>query len=216
MDAITAFLRIGTKYELEDLRSETIHILSARYPSDLQAWDSRPHPHELPIQIDDAMCFKAANIAQEIGLLSILPACLYDVCTCGYSAILDGLVVNVNENGEQGIAALTPETFELAIRGFLSLQTRQLASTHLCLHSNSAYMFSSCRGDSDCENQRRRIFQVLYEQGPRVIALDRLDDHIGALCDACQADCINASMLGRMVTWAVLPKMFGLPPWEEI
>ncbi|TCD63693.1 hypothetical protein EIP91_005098 [Steccherinum ochraceum] len=80
--AISAWLRLGTKYQLDRLRDETIRMLKARYPSTLQAYDallerSRQYAikeanHRNWVQEDGDII--ALNLARKFGLHTILPA----------------------------------------------------------------------------------------------------------------------------------------------
>ncbi|KAJ6452458.1 hypothetical protein C8R45DRAFT_1040702 [Mycena sanguinolenta] len=76
---VAVMLRLGKKYEFDQLREDAVTRLERRFPttfSSFQAGANRSGIVEYPGLVYDAM-----NLARTTGLRSILPAALYSACT---------------------------------------------------------------------------------------------------------------------------------------
>lgn len=217
--AVAAYLRLRKKYEISELRSEAIKLLSHWYPSTLQKWDET---RDCRPQDEDEYCldFKVANLAQEMGLLFILPACLYAICDRDdFTSILDGVAVD-HSTGKR--LKLEAETRERALRGFVALHTDHHPTIFKCLLAGPE-AFQSCTSGSilGCQEVRKAVFTGFFDDGapPLVRALGKwYDGHTGGcgLCDGCRKDGRKLFDESRQEIWQSLPMTFRLPPWEEL
>lgn len=158
-----------------------------------------------------------ANLAQEMGLLFVLPSCLYNICdTQGFDGILDG-----REGELKGIVR------DRALRGFMSLHMDYHRALYECFFADND-TFSSCNGKTECDRARKNLFGWLYEDGPLVgglmdwgylydcsLVVNAWDDGF-KLCERCLHESRKVMDANRKTVWQSLPEAFGLPPWEEM
>ncbi|KAJ7605105.1 hypothetical protein DFH06DRAFT_260645 [Mycena polygramma] len=92
---VAAMLRLGKKYEFDQLREDAVARLERSFPTSLEHF--RKRQKRAQIVSYEGLMYDAVNLAREMGLLSILPAALYCASADGpeiaevHRAILHGL-----------------------------------------------------------------------------------------------------------------------------
>jgi len=110
---LAAFLRLGTKYEIAQLRSEAMERLSAEYPSQLEKWDERCARSKAQIKPRRGLDFDVINLALEANALSLLPAAFYSyLMDYDCEEVLGGII-----REDLSVAKLSDEYREVCIRG---------------------------------------------------------------------------------------------------
>jgi hypothetical protein len=72
---VHSLLRLGTKYEIEDLRAEALYCLKQLLPGDLQSWDNALNSPPIPYEQIDFISM--ANLTNELGLDTLHARALY-------------------------------------------------------------------------------------------------------------------------------------------
>lgn len=69
-------IRMGRKYELEQLRNEALVRLTSEFPIKMEAWESLPPVYTHLVE-RDGLLFDIVNLALENDIRSILPSAYY-------------------------------------------------------------------------------------------------------------------------------------------
>jgi hypothetical protein len=210
---VAAFLRLGSKYEIAQLRSEAVKRLSIEYPSELDKWDSVVVTPWAEIQSHKGIHFNVVNLAREVGLTSILPAAYYSACEInGFEQILEGAC-----GEDDQLVTLSVENQKVCMRGWGSLVRTQHDQTFKWLATQDDTLFQACRSREKCNNTRMKVFHSTFRCGPVCYALAswQAGDEAG-LCGSCIAASRRMHDDGRANIWNHLPFAFDLPGWEEL
>jgi len=210
---VAAFLRLGSKYEIPQLRSEAVKRLSIEYPSKLDKWDAMILTPWGEIQSHRGIHFSVINLAQEVGLTSILPAAFYSACEInGFGQILEGVC-----GDDDRLVILSAENQKVCMRGWGSLVHTQHDQTFKWLATADNTLFQACRTREKCNNTRMKVFHNTFRCGPVCYALAswQAGDEAG-LCGTCVAVSKKMHDAGRTIIWNYLPLAFDLPGWEEL
>lgn len=211
---VAAFLRIGTKYEIEILRTEGIKRLFYEYPSNMSdyygidAWSR--------IDNSDWVDIDAANLAREQNLLSSLPAALYLICS-GYDA--EGLITGIERN-DGTIAKISPTGLITCLAARESLAKLQKQTTFAWADS-PASIYSSCKTPQKCVESRTQIMLGLFLPPASICGLDHwrygsTGHLVKGMCTRCIKVAEKLHIDGRTDFWNALPGIFGLPEWDEL
>ena len=213
-ESVAAFLRLGTKYSIRQLRMQAMKLLFAEYPTTLEKWDvtaPKDHPR---IRYESGIHFRVANLASEVGLHAILPACLYYHFedTDGHDNILNGSF----EDG-QLVAELSPENKLIALRGWFRLLKKQHETTYKWLDTDGS-LFPGCQTMQKCDVVRRDIFYRSFRRYTYCVPLAQWDptDENAGLCQFCVVTSKQLHNEGRTKVWQELPSTFDLPGWDEL
>jgi hypothetical protein len=210
---VAAFLRLGNKYAIPQLRAEAVKRLSAEYPSTLANWDlSVKHPFS-KLADSHGLDFDVINLAHEIGVLSLVPAAMY--CFCERDALEEVLEGVVREDGSMLI--LSAENQRVLVRGWKILRELLHKETYKWLDTQDAGMFYDCVQRVKCDTTRRKLFYDYFRGRTACCALPEWDpvDETG-LCGPCVQKSKTSHEAGRVNVWNKLPSVFGLSEWDEL
>lgn len=207
---VAAFLRLGTKYEIHDLRAEGLRCLLADYPSTLEQYDelrNEKNWRKLAIEPQVGRSFDIANLAREAGVLSVLPVVLYSCCRIfDNEGIFEGCQI---QDGKYAALSLADQKICIVAKDKLyALQAREtfswlgIGSDDIC-------------PDILCKNTRKNVFQAVWYPKPKCAALDPWIWST-KLCGNCATDARTKHEAGRAEVWSQLPSIFGLPEWEDL
>ena len=212
---VAAFLKLGTKYNIAQLRSEAVERLSYEYPSSLEVYDELCLDRWKKITFENGINFNVANLAREVGLTSILPAVLYSICESRHfiEEILDG------EPGKDGRRVTLSFGYQrlciLARERLLELRQNQ---TFKWLSTVGEY--EDCNHPETCAIEGMRLFRRVFRSKPLCMALESWGImyyyYQAEFCDPCIAEFKKMHNAGRISVWNELPSIFGLPGWEEL
>jgi hypothetical protein len=144
---VAAFLKLGTKYDITQLRSEAVERLSYEYPSSLKAYDESCLDSWKKITLENGVTFGVANLAQEVGLTSILPAVFYSICSSHdfVEEMLDG------EPGEDGQrVTLSSDCQRICISAWERLIELQHNQTFKWLSAVDLLSSEDCKNPEEC------------------------------------------------------------------
>ncbi|KAJ6472837.1 hypothetical protein C8R47DRAFT_987629 [Mycena vitilis] len=208
---VAAMLRLGKKYEFDQLREDAVTRLERSFPLSLEHF--RERKERAQIVPYDGLTYDAVNLARETGLLSILPAALY--CASAHSseiadvhrAILqglpgaDGAPVHLNSDDKAVcILAMSP----------LLTQERKEPYSWLEPTAKPAFPHPRCRLASDI------IRDVLFSGVPTFAQIGQAAVFRTLFCPECSVVVDTHISEGEAKLWAQLPGIFGLPSWEDI
>ena len=202
---------MGTKYEIAQLRSDAVKRLSYEYPSSLKEFDESYIMPWKKITFEKGITFSVANLAQEIGLTSILPAVFYRICASNdfIEEVLDG------ERGEIGQQLTLSSDWQricvLARERLLEMQHNQ---TFRWAADGPSYQ---CKRRDKCDIESMKVFRQIFRNKPSCIALDPWKTkYEKGFCSLCVARFKEIHDVGRLNIWNQLPSVFGLPGWDEL
>ncbi|GBE89310.1 hypothetical protein SCP_1503180 [Sparassis crispa] len=92
--AVEALVRLGQKYEIQDLREQGLVLLKAVFPDNFLAWNASLKANSedtstVVMETTDAIA--AVNLARVIGCRSMLPAALYRCCQLSAAELCGGV-----------------------------------------------------------------------------------------------------------------------------
>jgi hypothetical protein len=205
---VAAFLRLGTKYEIPDLRAEATKRLVTDYPLGLELLEPRTN-EKISIQPYYGKIFDVVNLAREMGILSILPVALYSCCCNDNQIILEGCY---KQDGKY--VALSSADQKICILAKDKLLAFQVQETFGWLGVDIS---EDICPQSRCKNLRKRVFQLIWLPKPKCVALEfwqpKWSDE---LCVHCGAAAHVVHVAGRAEIWRQLPSIFGLPGWDDL
>ncbi|KAJ7475429.1 hypothetical protein B0H11DRAFT_1810339 [Mycena galericulata] len=212
---VSAMWRLGKKYGFDELRDDALRRLEGHFPSTLvglqaRQWGPLQAPAESLISPYPGRTIDSINLARETGLVSILPAALYMVCT-----------QNANQR----------DNHELIMSGLLGADNRLVylsdADKKLCLLVMSDLVEKQWKGPYSwtkdvgarctyCKATNQVVKQTLGFPIPNIYALSPSMVGKAQLCAHCAASCQTVFSDGQKALWDELPGLFGLPSWPDI
>jgi len=206
---IAAFLRLGQKYEIDQLRSEAVTRLSYDFPTTLEEFDQSFK--ETLSHCDGVLLFTSINLARECNLLSVLPSALYACSnTMAVQDILRGVLL---DDGTRCI--MSPVDQEGCITGWFTLLEKQATKTLKWVDPRES--FAGCTNPQGCDAGRSTLLRFFWHPVPKLFPLIRWDPIFDStFCSFCSQKSREIHEAGRQSVWNEIPSIFGLPEWEEL
>ena len=195
----SSLLRMTTKYQFKELRSQILLDLLPAYPTKLSEYEKSscrgetvfgsptPHPHSV------LNLFLACNVG------FALPFAYYRACIAGDPA---SFATSAEE------AALPPDTLEMALRGQARLKREEVGLA-------KKVAFRDCAKGGELAGRRAEVFNWIH---PGMVTqsgiLERGEFKESKYCAPCSQSCVQELSEAKENTWENLPSYFGLPPWE--
>ncbi|KZP10321.1 hypothetical protein FIBSPDRAFT_838656 [Athelia psychrophila] len=214
LEVITAFLRLGSKYEIEALRSEALNRLFFEFPSDLAGIDKVFFGEGSGTMIKFEVDWKFidfVNLVREHNILSILPFALYWCCKTWSATDLE----KGQRRTDNTISTLHPVNERACLRAYLEILKLKHITFDWLICPQSCY--SGCTSRDRCSVARDKLLKSTFFP----VALRgwintwRVSYEIGQ-CNACILVAKRLHNSGRQKAWDALPGAFGLPAWEEL
>lgn len=212
---VAAYLRLGKKYEITQLRTEALDILHYDFPSSLDEYDRNTTP-----RIDDfqpSTNVQVINLARETGTHVLLPAAFYGLCNYGLS--IDD-VLAIPDPTSLDSSSLSSEDQLLVVLGCHRLSDMKLKVTYAWMSNANTHAVSlHCLTPQSCTTAiKSAFFASTFSNHSKFDALTSWE-HIPwyqFMCDPCTADARRQHDEGRVQVWDRLPCIFGLPEWPEL
>ncbi|KAF8452873.1 hypothetical protein L210DRAFT_3315703, partial [Boletus edulis BED1] len=209
VSVVTAFLRLGKKYEIRWLFDEACWRIKECYPSSLFSLLFLPPDLKHPVTGRDKYDFQLINLAREFGLLSLLPVAMYRcVCSSPLTAILDGYYF------DGSLYHLTPANQKSCIMGRDKLlELRSLTFGWLKRQR------PCCIDEVKCALGNFATITELWctdrpsSRDPFMRWDPRWDSRF---CSNCMIFCHREIEDGREDAWDGLPSAFGFSSWERL
>ena len=87
---VQSLLRLGKKYEVDDLYKWALRRLEAFFPDTLDAWNAAAS--DPPFRYEKADLISMAKLTRELELTNLYPRALYKCCVRPRRSIIEGLV----------------------------------------------------------------------------------------------------------------------------
>jgi hypothetical protein len=178
-----------------------LSILTALYPFSLEAWLGRSRSAGYFIANGDA--FKTLNLALELQICSILPGVFFECTAHTPRAIFNADIQDGNK-----------ET---------CLSVREDFVTEYCPRINRSLFMARPSHPLVCENSLGCDSARLEYLGINTISVtidgiftQELEWDSLSLCENCTAAAQADFRLERLALWNNLPRIFDLPPWDEL
>jgi hypothetical protein len=211
ISVIAAFLRLGDKYGIDQLRSEAVSRLTSVFSTTLEERD-RNWERKSSIITDieyTRSLFTAVNLGRECNLPSVLPAAMHACSSVQAKYILRGV-----HFGDGTRCIMSPADQEACITGRLILLERQGTKTLKWLDPKESY--AGCYQPQACDRERQGVFQGFWYPLPKFMPLVRWNDKKVSFCKFCSKKSSDLHNAGRQGIWDELPSIYGLPEWEEL
>ena len=204
-----AFLRLGEKYDIEQLMDEGKARLCCAFEPTLSVAAKMSSFHSGTLSLfpgitgGDPHNFQVMNLLQEMGLKAPLPLAMYQCVTaCPLIAIVDGYKF------DGSFCSLSPANLQSWI-----LMKNILENFRIRL-AQSLRVSNNCVVQSSCVLHIRRLWAdeatVGQPFGPWRHEWDKL------FCDSCRGDLNMWRNAAILKAWNQLPTAFGFDSWAEV
>jgi len=202
---VAAFLRLGKKYEIKELYEEARACLMSDFPDTLSSWQSRTT--SIVSSSRKALAINVVNLAQEGGILRVLPAAFYECLTqCSLRELECGV------KGEGEIATLTPKNRETCVSAWKPFEGCAARTYSWLKYGNITP--TQCHSHI-CVNQRYWTISLKLYPTSSCQPLDRFDHSWNAdVCSSCSNHALSTHNSNRVQAWNDLPTLFDLPGWN--
>ncbi|PIL26261.1 hypothetical protein GSI_12017 [Ganoderma sinense ZZ0214-1] len=224
---ISAAIRLGDKYKLVELYSQSLDYLKRYFPSTLDSWTALES--YVPPGWRDVEAIGVVNLARTLsGELSILPAALV-ACICGGGSQSaengsrdaennSGIVYGIaREDGSQEV--LSPRDLSICFDGKTSLRSATIAA--FC-RTFEPTVSRGCKTSGDCKRALRNVLLSLEKNLKALLDGDPFaayHEFTGGgidICSSCMSAVKKQSLKERMRVWDRLPELLGVevPGWK--
>ncbi|KZP28189.1 hypothetical protein FIBSPDRAFT_276064 [Athelia psychrophila] len=211
---VAAFLRLGKKYEIELLHAEALKRLRYEFPSTLGGHNKCNRG--AMISLGDDIAVAVANLAREQSLLSVLPLALYQCCNSSSHQGGEPQIAGIGPIQNDTTAVLSSVNVRACFAAWNSLSIAQARSTLAWMDSDK---YPTCTSPERCAKIRRNTLRTVFFPFVSFSGLDTWRDFPwldGEMCSSCNAVAEKLHNDGRVEFWDALPRIFGLPGWDEL
>ncbi|RPD58570.1 hypothetical protein L226DRAFT_572898 [Lentinus tigrinus ALCF2SS1-7] len=202
-DRLSAWIRIGIKYQIDGLVQEALEYLRQVYPDDLDVYwrENRTERAKLlsPIGI--------VNLARLTGALDLLPVALMDCCQME-SGIVEGF-----QRGDGTFERLSDHDLELCFKARDKLIEEQMKLLHQLLDIRAPSL-NECQ-DSDCEDEINIYWRSLVSVGlcaptPLGPWVSSIKTNMPELCSECRTALVDRAVTVGRDIFSRLPDIMGV------
>jgi hypothetical protein len=211
---VIGVLRIAHEYAVQPFIKRALFHMETFFPSSLDAKKVYDDDDECPVDVGSILScdLEALQVATEVGALWNLPSIIYECCTFSLTEIMD--------RGEWDILPTSLKRQVLLSHG---KQKYGASTVSDFLLADSA---DDCKEIENCNAGKLRWLKVVdnwRKEGRDSVPLEFWDDSDwndmavdGDFCEACLAEFKRSYSQQRKLFWEGLPKIFGLPDWDEL
>jgi len=204
---VSAFLRLGKKYEIKELYEDAKACLLSDFPDAWMEWHSRSKSIVSPSR--KALLINVVNLAQDIGLRRVLPAAFY---ACLTQCSLQEIQCGVQEEGE--VTALSPRNRAICISAWQPFQSCAIRTFSWLDPANFP---KQCQSKNSCTEHRYALMGRKFYPAPSCEPLEYFDSSWNAnVCSVCSDYAKSNHGSNRFAAWSQLPSLFSLPAWHEL
>ncbi|KAF8217107.1 hypothetical protein K438DRAFT_1798313 [Mycena galopus ATCC 62051] len=214
--AISAFVRLGRKYDFKYLFDSAVARLISEFPATLEEFDAINVDSDFStIESCPGIFFSIIALLSQDNILSALPsAYFFAVISNSLAGLFDG---DAKEDGTR--VFLPPVDFRRCCIGQQRLLIEQFQPGY-------TYGWILERQSEDCTNalrcrEAREALAALYLKNPmvvRILETPKSQERFlkSKFCSGCVRHAAESMATGRKKTWEELPGFFDLPPWSEL
>ncbi|KDQ56550.1 hypothetical protein JAAARDRAFT_207676 [Jaapia argillacea MUCL 33604] len=206
---VSAVLRLGRKYCIDDLRGDALSCLETDFPCTLKEYLKFGRDW----QAIDGSCgttIEVIRLAREVDLLKILPVAFYVTSEFDSPMWLE-LAFDGKRQDDGTVVKLSSED-----------QARLVNGRERLVRAQAKHSFSWLDGcvpnkKAGCRWAKAKLLRKLWYPCPQVVALSPWDEEWeSGLCTECIAAAKHAFEEGKKQVWDELPAIFDLPPWGTL
>ena len=214
----SSLLRITTKYEMPNVRSQLLEVIRDAYPETFEGLDpskalgesvfSGPTPHPNAV----------LNLFVQQNLTSALPMAYYMAVRRGPMSLVG--------RGLPASARLPPETLQATIQGLFTLREMELKETHRLIFGSKGSRSCSqlncpsrnAMGPGVSEAHQKIVDRIVdtVRSGTKLLQVLSLREVCGGdsleFCEGCVGAWETGHADMRKKAWTALPDVFGLNP----
>ncbi|KAF6759108.1 hypothetical protein DFP72DRAFT_1064071 [Ephemerocybe angulata] len=229
-DMVKALIKMGTKYDIGQLRQEGFLRMRMEFPSCLLEYELvhfPPHGRSnvwKSIEYRSGVAFEVANFAFEHELTEILPTCYFFCITTHRDDLLDGIV----EAGRR--VELSPTVQRICLAGLKKLGKRYNTAFSWVdkFDGDNAEVaaYPHCDNPDDCLTNGKPLICALWRPQKSLAYMlypwsklrPRLEIlHSGFnICASCLDGVEDTVDFSAEQIWNDLPSYFGLPSWKDL
>ncbi|KIM76197.1 hypothetical protein PILCRDRAFT_652388 [Piloderma croceum F 1598] len=214
MHVVETYLRLGTKYHMEEFRTQAVKRLSYEFPATLEELDTMDNHSRINACASYAdEIFTVINLARSHDLPRVLPWAF--TAACGLLSFED-----IFRKTGPTQPYLSQEDQQICVVGWRRLLKEQRLTTFAwlkagcsrltCKHAMQTILIDELLSSDD-------PFRKVVPTKPECIALARWQKGWEEnLCSSCMVMARASHRRGRQRMWDALPSIFGLPEWAEL
>ncbi|KAF7984434.1 hypothetical protein HWV62_14506 [Athelia sp. TMB] len=218
IERVAALLRLGQKYDFEALRTEALHRIYYEIPTTLEDFASRKRCSQIDTEVGYTFWPNLLKLAREHNLQSVLPLALY---RCSGGINLDS--EDPSDPFGKLRSLISVEDQILLLSCFTRLMRLHKLLTRNWLQS-VPNPFPACENARSCNDAHDFHLRDAVCLKLGLVALDDGDTYVSYLsilmsyriCQPCKEAIKAMHNAVRRDFWAQLPKIFGLPAWDEL
>ena len=208
---IASILKLGSKYQFDDLRKEAIDVLHHICDGDKQLSPSNLENH---VHIYRGILIDMANLTAEHGLVNLLPVILLSIASYRKNPL--HAIVEGKQRPDGSTATLDLALMKTVLLGRQKLYADYIAYRFSWIHETD----ERCHSIDACMDIKRRAALRIFPLGTvcthDVVAAGWVESWGRGLCKNCLDDAQEVYRDGLDRIWTALPSYFGLPTWEEL
>ncbi|KAJ6519075.1 hypothetical protein C8R45DRAFT_950164 [Mycena sanguinolenta] len=207
---VGAFIRLGRKYDFEDLFDSAVARLISTCPATLEEYDAL-RGRSSTVEWYTGAYLDIIALASENNVLSALPCAYYRaVHLYNPGILLDG--VNRNDGTLASLSSLDLRRCILGRERLLSKQFQEGYTFGWTRESSH-----NCTNSEICCVVRERLSRAFSDRAfLDALTISSMDVLAPELCPACVQQATESLAAGRRKMWEELPTIFDLPPWSEL
>ncbi|KDR79569.1 hypothetical protein GALMADRAFT_277900 [Galerina marginata CBS 339.88] len=214
LSIISSMLRLGRKYEFEQLYNAAIDRIQLDLPNSVDQWEEFFGKDIDQKSRLDGKEVELLNILVDMDIQSLLPVA-YLLCIQNIS--LENMFCPVTSL-DGGISHLSQESIKTLVLGRDKLRSAIPKRKYDWFTNYHPTVDPPCLDPTKCEKQRLQTLTAAFPLGFDVTrAFRRRQKFIEKnFCPNCLVDITAAHELGLQKMWDELPSYFGLPPWKDL
>ncbi|KAF8216778.1 hypothetical protein K438DRAFT_1797818 [Mycena galopus ATCC 62051] len=210
LPVIAALIRLGRKYDFNNLFDSAVARLTSEYPTTLQEFDASADDF-VSVEEYSGFEFDMISLATEHNILSILPVAYY--CVLGKFNLIELFDGMSREDGT--VARLSGLDFRRCVIARERLLVKQCQPDYTFGWTRRE--FGGCTKPTQCRTLRDGVLsEYLDEADIEALALPSNALNSFKFCTACTRHAHECMIAGRKKIWDELPGFFDLPPWDEL
>ncbi|KAJ7246349.1 hypothetical protein C8J57DRAFT_1476037 [Mycena rebaudengoi] len=204
---VTAFLRLGKKYDMPLFQKDAVRRLKFEYPHTFAGWQERAKAPWSQIFPEIYMESLALPLAREVGLHSIRPALYF------HSALDGDMMSKILDDSD----SMPPAERLTCLRGYFKLMDLQASTTLEWLYREGPPS-TNCRSVDKCNAGKKLIICLIHNPRLPEIWIDGEweNDWNAYLCTLCAKEGKKMFDSGNKKWWDKLPSIYDLPDWPEL